>query len=141
MARKADKTRIVAFKVDHELAEFLDKLENKSEFIRKAILAQFNMNCPLCSGSGVVTRGLHDHFTPVLNQHNHRNCANCGHQQPLPRDLNTALEEDKPRFEQFMHGGPLLCAACYADAPACGQCEWRLTEDSVASHKQHAHPE
>ena len=41
MARKAQKTKIVAFKVEEDLAEFLDKLNNKSDFIRKAILAQF----------------------------------------------------------------------------------------------------
>ena len=49
MARKLDKekkqkSQIVAFKVEDDLAEFLDKLPNKSEFIRKAILAQFAMN-------------------------------------------------------------------------------------------------
>ena len=60
MARKAQKTKIVAFKVEEDLAEFLDKLNNKSDFIRKAILAQFSMACPLCAGSGVVARGIHD---------------------------------------------------------------------------------
>src|SRR6476469_5136244 len=50
MARKdskAQKSQIVAFKVEEELAKFLDNLPNKSEFIRKAILAQFGMTCPL----------------------------------------------------------------------------------------------
>ena len=48
--RKSQKTKIVAFKVEEDLAEFLGKLKNKSEFIRKAILAQFSMACPLCRG-------------------------------------------------------------------------------------------
>lgn len=53
---KTQKSQIVAFKVEEDLADFLDKLPNKSEFIRKAILAQFGMTCPLCTGSGVVPR-------------------------------------------------------------------------------------
>ena len=40
MARKTPKTAVVAFKVEEELAEFLNKLPNKSAFIRKAIAAQ-----------------------------------------------------------------------------------------------------
>ena len=52
MARGPLKPRTVAVKVEEELADFLDRLPNKSEFIRQAILAQFGMACPLCSGSG-----------------------------------------------------------------------------------------
>src|SRR5205814_7889962 len=77
MARKeakSQKSQIVACKVEEELAEFLDKLPNKSEFIRKAILAQFGMTCPLCTGSGVVARGIHDHFRPVIAEHSTRPC-------------------------------------------------------------------
>src|SRR5215207_5661751 len=47
---KSEKSQIVAFKVDADLADFLDRLSNKSEFIRRAILAQFSMTCPLCTG-------------------------------------------------------------------------------------------
>ena len=50
MAQKTQKTKIVAFKVEEELAEFLGKLKNKSEFIRKAILAQFSMGMPALFG-------------------------------------------------------------------------------------------
>ena len=45
-SQKAQKKQIVAFKVEDELAEFLDALPNKSEFIRKAILAQFGFARP-----------------------------------------------------------------------------------------------
>ena len=76
MARaKTQKTKIVAFKVEEDLAEFLGKLKNKSEFIRKAILAQFSMECPLCTGSGVVPRGLHDHYKPVIQKENKHPCS------------------------------------------------------------------
>ena len=43
VTRKPQKKKIVAFKVEEDLAEFLGKLKNKSEFIRQAILAQFSM--------------------------------------------------------------------------------------------------
>ena len=61
MSRKPSKTAVVAFKVEEELAEFLNKLPNKSAFIRKAIAAQLGMACPLCNGKGLVPRGVHDH--------------------------------------------------------------------------------
>ena len=48
--KKPGKSQIVAFKVEDELADFLDKLPNKSEFIRKAIAAQLGVACPLCRG-------------------------------------------------------------------------------------------
>ena len=40
MSRKPPKTAVVAFKVEEQLAEFLNKLPNKSAFIRKAIAAR-----------------------------------------------------------------------------------------------------
>ena len=75
--QKAQKKQIVAFKVEDGLADFLDALPNKSEFIRKAILAQFGMTCPLCSGTGVVDKGIHDHYSSVLADHNTRPCEKC----------------------------------------------------------------
>ena len=39
MTRKQSKPAVVAFKVEEELAQLLDKLPNKSAFIRKAIAA------------------------------------------------------------------------------------------------------
>src|SRR6476659_4391606 len=74
MTRKAPKTKpsktaVVAFKVEEELADLLNKLPNKSAFIRKAIEAQLGMACPLCNGKGVVPRGVHDHYAPLIKQH------------------------------------------------------------------------
>src|SRR4051812_43984122 len=61
MTNKTPKTKLVAFKVEEELADFLNKLPNKSAFIRKAIAAQMSTACPLCNGSGQVSRWAHDH--------------------------------------------------------------------------------
>src|SRR5205823_10952085 len=93
--QKIQKSEIVAFKVEKDLAEFLDRLPNKSEFIRRAILAQFGMNCPLCVGSGVVPRGIHDHFKPVIAEHNTRPCEKCKTIVAFPMNADglTGLEQ------------------------------------------------
>jgi hypothetical protein len=146
MARKvpkdrATKDRIVAFKVEEELAEFLDKLQNKSEFIRKAIIAQLGMACPLCAGSGIVPRGLHDHYAPVLREHNQRPCAGCGTELTVPPDARTLPDDDGPRLEQFLRGGPLYCPACYAKAPACPveDCGWHIPPELSVEHHRKSH--
>ena len=36
------------------------------------------MACPLCAGSGVVARGLHDHYKPVIQRENKHPCDRCG---------------------------------------------------------------
>src|SRR5262245_60067044 len=117
MARKTTKTDIVAFKVEKELADFLNKLPNRSAFIRKATAAQLRMACPLCNGTGLVNRGVHEHYVRLLNEFNSRNCDGCGHEEPLPRDPGDLSKADRKRLEQFFHGGPFYCGTCYVKAP------------------------
>src|SRR5260370_2734086 len=117
MSRKTLKTAVVAFKVESELADFLNKLPNKSAFIRKAIAAQLGMACPLCNGAGVVPRGVHDHYAPLLGRFNSRSCDGCGHKLPLPRDPGDLDLEDRARLEQFFNGGPHLWQRCFDNAP------------------------
>lgn len=138
---KPAKTEIVAFKVEESLALFLNKLQNKSDFIRKAIIAQMGMTCPLCNGSGVVPSGLHAHYEPLLTKHAVRKCDGCGLLLPLPRDLRAASETDRPRVEQFFRGGPWFCPDCYSQAPPCDDCGWHIPlEQSVEHHREaHAH--
>lgn len=139
MPRKPPKTALVAFKVEKELADLLDKLPNKSSFIRKAIAAQLGVTCPLCNGLGVVSRGVHDHFAPLLAQMNSRQCEGCGHELPLPRDPGDLDPEDRARLEQFFHGGPLYCDGCYDKAATCDDCGWHIAPDRVAEHHRKAH--
>lgn len=143
MSRKTPKTAVVAFKVEAELAEFLNKLPNKSAFIRKAIAAQLSMACPLCNGSGVVPRGVHDHYASVLQQFNSSNCAGCGSEMPLPRESGDLAPDDHSRLEQFFHGGPLYCDGCYVKAPTCDDCGWHIAPERVADHlrQEHTHRE
>jgi hypothetical protein len=139
MSRKSPKTAVVAFKVEEQLAEFLNKLPNKSAFIRKAIAAQLGMACPLCNGAGVVPRGVHDHYAPLLRQFNLRQCDGCGHEMSLPRDPGDLSEEDRTRLEQFFHGGPLYCDGCYEKAPTCDDCGWHIAPERVAEHHRQVH--
>jgi hypothetical protein len=139
MARRAPKTAVVAFKVEEELAEFLNKLPNKSEFIRKAIAAQLAIDCPLCRGSGTVPRAVHDHYAPLIAAHSSRDCDGCGDELPLPRDAGDLAPEDRSRLEQFFHGGPLYCDDCYEKAPTCHDCGWHIAPEGVADHQRQVH--
>src|SRR6266571_1208946 len=112
MPRKTPKTAVVAFKVEEELADFLNQLPNKSAFIRKAIAAQMSMACPLCHGSGQVTRWVHDHFVPLMNSLSARACDSCGTDVTLPEEPGALSSEDQTRLEQFFKGGPLYCDPC-----------------------------
>jgi hypothetical protein len=141
MSRKPSKTAVVAFKVEEELAQLLDKLPNKSAFIRKAIVAQLGMACPLCNGGGVVPRGIHDHYAPLLSRLNSRQCDSCGDELPLPRDAGELSPDDRSRLEQFFNGGPFYCDGCYDRAPTCGECGWHIAKDRTAEHHRQAHPE
>jgi hypothetical protein len=58
----AKKEKIITFKIDEELALFIDKLPNKSEFIRHAIMEKIHKECPLCHGAGVIDEGELRHF-------------------------------------------------------------------------------
>ena len=139
MARKQPKTAIVAFKVEEELAEFLNRLPNKSEFIRKAIAAQLALDCPLCRGSGVVPRAVHDHYAPLIERFNSRACDGCGDELPLPRDPGDLAPEDRSRLEQFFRGGPLYCDGCYDKAETCDDCGWHIAPERVADHQRQVH--
>ena len=140
MMRKPPKTAVVAFKVEQELAELLNRLPNKSAFIRKAIAAQLGMTCPLCNGKGVVSRGVHAHFEGVIRQHRSHQCDGCGSELPLPReDEDQLAADDQARLEQFFLGGPLYCDGCYDRAPTCDDCGWHIAPENAAEHQRQAH--
>jgi hypothetical protein len=139
MARKPPKTTVVAFKVETELAELLNKLPNKSAFIRKAIAAQLGVACPLCLGRGVVPRGIHDHYAPLLHQLNSRSCDGCGNKLQVPLEPGELSDEDRSRLEQFFLGGPLYCDGCYEQAPSCEDCGWHIQSDRIAEHHRQVH--
>jgi hypothetical protein len=139
MPRKTPKTAVVAFKVEEELADFLNKLPNKSAFIRKAIATHMSIACPLCSGSGQVSRWLHDHYQDMLTSWRARNCDGCGNSLSLPKDPGDLSSEDRVRLEQFFGGGPLYCDPCYDKAPTCDDCGWHIAPEKAEQHHRAAH--
>ena len=139
MSQKNPNTEVVAFKVEPELAEFLNKLPNKSAFIRKAIAAQMSTACPLCAGSGQVSRWAHDHYVPLLAEWSKHDCDSCGDNLTLPRDPGDLSPGDQLRMEQYFKGGPLLCDPCYDKAPPCDDCGWHITPGKADEHQHVAH--
>ncbi len=71
------KERVFTFKTDEELAELLDMIPNKSEFIRKAIEVALDNKCPLCNGTGSLTPAQHRHMQNFLTDHHLKKCQQC----------------------------------------------------------------
>jgi hypothetical protein len=135
------KDKVVAFKVEPGLAALLEKLPNKSAFIRKAIAAQLGVACPLCQGKGVVPRGVNEHYGPVIDRHNCSACVKCGASLRVPLEESELTADGSGRIEQFFLGGPLYCDGCYEQVPACSDCGWHIAPEDVADHLRQAHHE
>lgn len=71
------KTDLVTFKVEHSLAQLIDRLPNKSEFIRRALLGALENTCPLCQGSGVLTPEQAEHWKGFTAHHRVERCGDC----------------------------------------------------------------
>ncbi len=74
---KKTQERTFTFKVGEELAGQLDRIANKSEFIRKAILAALEQDCPLCHGAGLLTPEQRRHWQHFLSLHTLARCDEC----------------------------------------------------------------
>ena len=71
------KERVFTFKTDEDLAETLSRIPNRSEFIRNAIEAALENRCPLCNGSGSLTKAQSKHLTQFLAHHTLEKCDTC----------------------------------------------------------------
>jgi len=71
------KERVITFKVDEKLAEDLDKISNKSDFIRKALETALAGKCPLCNGMGVLTHEQQKHMQHFFTLHSLEKCQEC----------------------------------------------------------------
>ena len=71
------KEEIVTFKADGRLAEELNRLPNKSEFIRQALLRALGNECPLCHGTGTLTVNQANHWKNFLEHHHITRCGTC----------------------------------------------------------------
>jgi len=71
------KERVFTFKADEELADILDRIPNKSEFIRKAIELAMENRCPLCNGTGSLTPAQYRHMEHFMTVHSLERCDEC----------------------------------------------------------------
>ncbi len=71
------KSRIITFKVDDALGEALEDIDNRSEFIRAAILAALDGVCPLCLGTGVLNERQRRHWNEFRADHDIERCDRC----------------------------------------------------------------
>lgn len=71
------KESIISFKVDNELHEAIKDIPNRSEFIRSAILGALGSVCPLCKGTGMLTKNQKHHWDDFSADHRVRLCDEC----------------------------------------------------------------
>ncbi|MCX8059253.1 MAG: CopG family transcriptional regulator [Spirochaetes bacterium] len=72
------KNYIISLKIDKNLYERLSFIEDKSNFIRIAILKALENVCPLCNGSGVLNENQKKHVEELLINHEILKCNKCG---------------------------------------------------------------
>lgn len=83
--KKKGKQVMVAFRVDAHLAEELDRLPDKSAFIRGAIERAFHVACPVCEGRGTVSHDTAHFVDALLRAEKALRCPCCGAVMPAPR--------------------------------------------------------
>ncbi len=71
------KQEIITLKVDASLIEALQGIDNRSAFIRSAILSALDSVCPLCKGSGILTPDQRAHWNSFKTNHTFEECQDC----------------------------------------------------------------
>jgi hypothetical protein len=74
---RGNKSEIVTFKADGALIDALQRIDNRSEFIRSAILSALDSACPLCGGTGVLTPPQRRHWQEFAEDHRVEECDEC----------------------------------------------------------------
>lgn len=75
MAQK--RQSIVTFKADESILQALGGVENRSAFIRAAILSALDNLCPVCQGTGLLTPNQRRHWEELSGSHAVEECADC----------------------------------------------------------------
>lgn len=75
---KINDVEVITFKVDKSIKKLMQGIENRSEFIRTAILNALENICPFCKGTGVLTPHKKEHFDEFLTHHDLNECRDCG---------------------------------------------------------------
>ncbi len=105
MARS--KAVVVTFRVDRHLAEALDRLPDKSAFIREALRRSFHESCPACGGEGRVDCDAAEWLRGVLDKERAKNCECCG--TAFPPHIGASESTGETGSES------VICSHCGAD--------------------------
>lgn len=70
-------TTVVTFKADEAISQALERIPNKSEFIRAAIMAALDETCPFCNGTGKLNPHQRKHWGSFLKEHKLEHCKEC----------------------------------------------------------------
>jgi hypothetical protein len=106
MAKEKDKDVVVSFRVDSHLADALNKVPDKSSFIRAVILRSFYETCPVCRGRAFLPKELARWAAKQLKADRAVECSCCLYSYPrssLPRTTSP-----RPRKRTF------VCPHCQA---------------------------
>lgn len=68
---------MITFKVDESFLEAMKGVDNRSEFIRSAILSALDNQCPLCKGTGVLSPQQKEHWNAFERDHSIQECDKC----------------------------------------------------------------
>jgi hypothetical protein len=77
MSTGLKKAEIITFKVDEALSEALDGIQNRSDFIRNAILSALGNVCPVCHGTGRLSASQMQHWNDFSRYHHTNTCSKC----------------------------------------------------------------
>ncbi|HEY3322607.1 MAG TPA: hypothetical protein VGP72_19275 [Planctomycetota bacterium] len=131
--------KVVTFKVESEVAEFLDAMPNKSEFIRKALLSALLEPCPVCNGKGSVPRSLRRDLETIFSKQQLVPCSYCGYDFPLGTEKARKGAGDRERLRQYLGGGDFYCDDCFTKTETCRDCGQHVAHSRMSSHKKNAH--
>ncbi|MFP4176885.1 MAG: ribbon-helix-helix domain-containing protein [Candidatus Brocadiia bacterium] len=73
----SEQREVISFKVDRSMLEAMKGIQNRSEFIRKAILMALDNRCPLCGGTGALTPQQKEHWEQFAENHSLEECDQC----------------------------------------------------------------
>lgn len=104
------KSVVVTFRVDAHLAEALERIPDKSSFIREALQSSLHETCPACNGVGRVDCEAATWLSRVLKAEGARTCECCGTAFP-------------PELAAAAGGGPAVSRGrARAEEATCGHC-------------------
>ncbi len=77
MSTGRKKAEIITFKVDETLSEAMAGIQNRSDFIRSAILSALGNSCPVCNGTGTLSASQRRHWNDFTRHHHLHTCDDC----------------------------------------------------------------